>query len=391
MVYWGQHQGVKGMDISRDIAQEIIDEVGGVLGQQLNFFDARGYILASATPERVGSLHEGAAKLIKEGLEELIVYADDEYLGARKGCNLPLMMDKELVGAIGITGEYEQVRKYGQIIKKMTEILLRDHDEQQRKKIEGRIRTRFLDDWIMTEQNLADPGFLQRAQAQDIDVSLPRRVVAMRIVDILRYSDSPTGQETIDTINRRVRQTLGRIPGAIFSKTPSVMLCLLPAQEDEALVQFVQRVFEDILAKYGIPLMAGVDSAGGGEPPSIHHAYQQAMKALQACPAQEGRRILFYDDITYELFLEEVSPGAKKLFVSRVFRGMGEREADEYAALLGTLYEMDGSITKTANAHFIHKNSLQYKLNKLARLTGHDPRSYGSIPLYTLAMLFRKE
>lgn len=379
------------MDISRDIAQEIIEEVGGVLGQQLNFFDAQGYILASATPERVGALHEGAAKLIREGLEELTVYADDEYVGARKGCNLPLVMDKAVVGAIGITGEYEQVRKYGQIIKKMTEILLRDHDEQQRKKIESRIRTRFLDDWIMTEQNLSDPAFLQRAQAQDIDVGLPRRVVVMRIVDITRYSDSPTGQETIDKINRRVRQALGRIPGAIFSKTPSVMICLLPAQDNQGLAQFIGRTFEDVLAKYGIQLMAGADSAKSQEQPSIHHAYQQAMKALQACAAQEGRRILFYDDITYELIVAEISQSTKKLFVNRVFRNLSEKEIDEYAALLNTLYETDGSITRTASAHFIHKNSLQYKLNKLARLTGYDPRSYASIPLYSLAILFRGE
>ena len=59
------------MDISRNMAQEIIDELGGILNQQLNFFDARGYILASAHPERVGSYHAGAARLIREGLDEL--------------------------------------------------------------------------------------------------------------------------------------------------------------------------------------------------------------------------------------------------------------------------------------------------------------------------------
>ena len=92
------------MDISRSMAQEIIDELGGILNQQLNFFDARGYILASAHPERVGSYHAGAARLIREGLDELTVYRDDEYEGARKGCNLPLVMDTAVVGAIGFVG-----------------------------------------------------------------------------------------------------------------------------------------------------------------------------------------------------------------------------------------------------------------------------------------------
>ena len=379
------------MDISRNMAQEIIDELGGILNQQLNFFDARGYILASAHPERVGSYHAGAARLIREGLDELIVYRDDEYEGARQGCNLPLVMDTAVVGAIGITGEYEQVRKYGQIIKKMTEILLRESDEQQRKKIESRIRTRFLDDWIMTDQYPGDPAFLQRARAQEIDITLSRRVAALRIADITRYADSPTGQETIDSINRCVRQALGQVPGAIFSKTASVMILLLPAQDDERMLRFVNRLMQGVMDRFKVRLLAGIDSGADIGHAGVHQAWKKAMKALQACAAQKERQVLFYDDITYELFLDDIGDAAKTLFTQRVFGGIPEEEIGEYAGLVETLYLMDGSISRAAEAHFIHKNTLQYKLNKLTRITGRDPRSYKCVPLYTLAILFMRE
>ncbi len=379
------------MDISRSMAQEIIDELGGILNQQLNFFDARGYILASAHPERVGSYHAGAARLIREGLDELTVYRDDEYEGARKGCNLPLVMDTAVVGAIGITGEYEQVRKYGQIIKKMTEILLRESDEQQRKKVESRIRTRFLDDWIMTDQHPGDPAFLQRARAQEIDITLSRRVAALRIADITRYADSPTGQETIDSINRWVRQALGQVPGAIFAKTASVMILLLPAQDDERLLRFISRLMQGVMDQFRVRLLAGIDSGADTGNAGVHQSWKKAMKALQACAAQKERQILFYDDITYELFLDDIDSAAKALFVQRVFRNIPQEEIGEYAGLVKTLYEMDGSITRAADAHFIHKNTLQYKLNKLTRITGRDPRAYTCVPLYTLAILFRME
>ena len=377
------------MDISRDIAQEVIDELGGILGQQLNFFNAQGYILASADPARAGSFHAGAYRLIKEGLEELIVYRDDEYEGARKGCNLPLVIDTAVVGAIGITGEYDQVRKYGQIIKKMTEILLREHDDQQRRKIESRIRTRFLEDWIMTERFQNDPGFLQRAQAQEIDITLPRRVAALRIADITRYADSPDGQETIDSINRWVRGELSRVPGAIFSKTASEMICLLPAQDDDRTLRFVKRLMQGVTDQFRVPLLAGIDSGDDAGHVSLYQAWKKAMKALQACAASREKQLLFYDDITYELFLDDIDSASRALFVERVFRGLSEEETEEYAALITTLYQMNGSINRTAGAHFIHKNTLQYKLNKLTRITGRDPRSYENVPLYTLAIIFR--
>ena len=115
------------------------------------------------------------------------------------------------------------------------------------------------------------------------------------------------------------------------------------------------------------------------------------MKALQACAAQKERQVLFYDDITYELFLDDISGAAKALFVQRVFGGIPEEEIGEYAGLVKTLYLMDGSISRAADAHFIHKNTLQYKLNKLTRITGRDPRSYKCVPLYSLAILFMRE
>ena len=62
--------------------------------------------------------------MIGEHLDELIIQSDDEYEGTRKGINLPILLDGEIAGVVGITGERDEVVKYGQIIKKMTEILL---------------------------------------------------------------------------------------------------------------------------------------------------------------------------------------------------------------------------------------------------------------------------
>lgn len=241
----------------------------------------------------------------------------------------------------------------------------------------------------MTEQNTADPLFLQRAWAQDIDVGLSRRVVVMRISDIVRYNNDSVGQETIDKVNRQVRSVLSGMTGAIFSKTASVMICLLPMQDKEDIAKFIKSVFEDVYTKYGVRLVAGIDSQFDSARVSIHQAYQKAMKALQACCTNHSKEILFYDDITYELFIEQIDQSTKNLFISRVFGDLSESEIEEVIPLLRTLYETDGSINKTADAHFIHKNTLQYKLNKLTKLTGHDPRAYSAVPLYYLAMLFR--
>ena len=66
---------------------------------------------ASTDPERMDTYHEGAARVIGEHLDELIIQSDDEYEGTRKGINLPILLDGEIAGVVGITGEREDVYK----------------------------------------------------------------------------------------------------------------------------------------------------------------------------------------------------------------------------------------------------------------------------------------
>ena len=64
-------------------------------------------------------------KIIDQQLPELYIDPKDETLTTRTGINLPIRIDDTIVGVVGITGPYEQVFNYGQIVKKMTEILVR--------------------------------------------------------------------------------------------------------------------------------------------------------------------------------------------------------------------------------------------------------------------------
>ena len=50
--------------LSRQGAQAIVEEVGAIVGQHINMMDPEGYVIASTDPERIGTLHEGARKII---------------------------------------------------------------------------------------------------------------------------------------------------------------------------------------------------------------------------------------------------------------------------------------------------------------------------------------
>ncbi|MFR9190725.1 MAG: sugar diacid recognition domain-containing protein, partial [Anaerotruncus massiliensis (ex Togo et al. 2019)] len=190
------------MDISKRNAMQIVNEISGIIGQHVNMMDADGTIIASTDPERMDTYHEGAARVIGEHLDELIIQSDDEYEGTRKGINLPILLDGEIAGVVGITGERDEVVKYGQIIKKMTEILLIENFDKEQKKIDDRIRTRFIDEWLYGDAISQGQAFIQRGARLGIDITLPRRVLVAEIENLRDYSDSPEGQRIIDRVNK---------------------------------------------------------------------------------------------------------------------------------------------------------------------------------------------
>lgn len=124
-----------GLKLSRQGAQSIVEEVGAVVGQNINMMDRGGYVIASTDETRIGSLHEGARKLIGEHLPELYVEAEHATSTSRPGLNLPITHGGSIVGVIGITGLYGEVVGYGQVVKKMVEILIRENAEQDERRM----------------------------------------------------------------------------------------------------------------------------------------------------------------------------------------------------------------------------------------------------------------
>lgn len=372
------------MDISRQNAMQIVVEISSIIQQHVNMMDEHGIIIASTNPERLDTYHEGAARVIQQKLNELIISADGELEGARKGINLPIVLDDAIVGVVGITGEYDEVVKYGQIIKKMTEILLRENLLNQQRKIDDRIRSRFLDEWILDGATITSE-FAERGARLGIDVKQPYRVVVATIADLRRYADDPEGQILIDRINRRVRRAMENA-GGLFAKTATRMICLFPSLSTEQyrLVQFAHNLQNKINEEFSIQLLLGIDSPCL----SVHGGYLQAVKALGACSPVLGRTVCGYEDVNLEIFMDEVSPYSKREFVRRIFRGFSDEEIAVWVRILQVYFAAEGSISKAAEQLFLHKNTLQYKLKKLCDQTGYNPKTPAGGALYYLAIQF---
>jgi carbohydrate diacid regulator len=345
--------------------------------------DESGIIIASTNQERVGTYHAAAHRIITERLSELDIFDDAEYEGSRMGINLPVMQNGNIVGVIGVTGEYREVSKYSQIIKRMTEILLLENYYVEQQKLDDRIRQRFLDDWLFNDRFPYDPAFVERGHRMGIDINIPRRVLTAEIVELQKYSDNVQGQQIIDNVNKIVRMITGEVNNSVFTKTASLMICLVAEDTDEKLRAFAEKIQENVKKMNGIDVSIGIDNPDR----NLTRSYIKAKKALGAAK-NFPRRICFYTDITLETFIDEITLESKREFIQHIFNGYTDSEVEKWIQLLQVYFDTNGSINRTAEQFLIHKNTLQYQLKKLFEQTGRDPRHAVNTALYYLAIQF---
>ena len=66
-------------------AQSIVEEVGAIVGQHINMMDLDGTIIASTDSSRLGTLHQGARRLLGEGLKSFILEKKKKRIHAVRG------------------------------------------------------------------------------------------------------------------------------------------------------------------------------------------------------------------------------------------------------------------------------------------------------------------
>lgn len=371
------------MYISQTAAQSIVEEIGREIHEHINFMDQEGYIVASTDRARLGTLHTGARHIIEEKLPELYITEEMENSTTKKGINLPITIRDEIVGVVGITGDRERVAGYGNIVRRMTEIMVEDSRLKAHKVYDRRVRYRFIEEWIGRSGAFYDRGFVERGGQIGIDIMKPRRGMVIRFVRYSLLSATQEGQRRLEEMEAAVRHYADR-EEILYLREPPRQICLVEACSDEKIRKIAENIQRLLLEKYGERVVIGIDSQDSG---SIH-INQICKEAERAAEAGGLTDIIFYKDLYVELFLRDVTAEAQVEYLNRLFPGTGEEELDAYMKLIEVFIEEEGSLARMSERLYMHKNTIQYKLKKMEALNGRDIRTPVGAAVYYMALQF---
>lgn len=150
-------------ELDRHLAQEIVNRAMAILPYNVNVMDRQGVIIGSGDAERIDSRHEGAQLVLAN---QRVVSLDEQAAaclqGVKPGINLPLLHGGRLVGVLGITGDPEQVRPFAELLRMTAEMLV----EQRVLQAEQHWRGQQQEAWLV---NLLERGYPVANLAEDAE------------------------------------------------------------------------------------------------------------------------------------------------------------------------------------------------------------------------------
>lgn len=112
--------------ITDELAQQIVDSAKAVVGWNVNFIDCQGRIMASTDSGRIGTYHK-AGHVAARTEQVQTVQEDCPEEGVSQGVNYPIIMGRQVLGVVGITGEPAVVGQYGFLLTKICEVFLKEY------------------------------------------------------------------------------------------------------------------------------------------------------------------------------------------------------------------------------------------------------------------------
>lgn len=344
------------LSIKQNIAQQIVEAVKDVSSHDINFINSKGIIFASTNKKRIGDFHEIGLQVIKTG-QTIEVDTDDGFFGTQKGVNIPFVYKGDVSAVIGISGNPDEVRKYAYLAQKITNLILREHElealEQTKKtQLNHVIRSIIFHEYI-------NPQYL-KSFLKKYHTSLTANYYTVIVKLDSRYN--PSNLAMIEQYIYQAFELTGS-PLYTFNYSNEYVLFL----ETEKLSKCFY-IFEQLGKKHAPLLKIGI---GHCEPLSYQYlSYRSAKTALNSLFANESLAV--FDDLDLEILFENLSEDSKKMFLEKTVMSLSEKEQK----LLKIYFSSNMSLKDTSEQLYLHKNTLQYQLDRIGKITGYNPRTF---------------
>jgi carbohydrate diacid regulator len=370
--------------LTPELAGEIADETTRILGHNVLITDENSQVIGSGDVSRVGTVHEASVDVVRSGVAASHDAEEAAALvGVRPGITMPIVLDGEVIGTVGITGSPHEVVRLGQLVQRQTEILLRESMFQRTRVLRENRLNQLVRDIVEFDPQILDEHII-RATAVELGYDLRRQRVA------ILFEVQP-GPESYPSSMRAIGEVFNARTDIVAELAAGRYVVLHhPSDDTEDPRSRARRAAALLRERHGVVVHIGIGESGSGIA-ALTTSCADAKDALRLAGDRGDVEIREISHGRVRQLLESTSAAARTRF-TRSQLAVLSQEID-FAAVKQTLIawcECGFNLVTTAQRLGIHRNTVIYRLDKISRLTARDVREpQVAIALYLACLVDR--
>lgn len=331
--------------ISQPLAQKVVDKIMEDITYNINVMDNKAIIIASGQKERIGTIHQGARTVLKTRKRNIIM-ADTET--EKQGINDPLVVDDQLIGVIGISGVPDEVEPLKNIVNTLFYFLVEQELEISRGHAKEKAISQFWET-VLKPQVSYHQKLQMTAADLGYNLTIPSLIIGVKLAE-----------------NKLTEEMIELLVGQLYIRKKSKNRYFILFQETKELTL---ETFLTSLSKE--PTLVSIVYSSWNY--DIYTSYLQANATLDLMEVlNSNTRVVSQRD--YRLYTAVILH--KNTLYDHETTGRLSHVELELKETLQCYIRNNGQINDTAHELNIHRNTLNYRLNRLTELTKKDPRCF---------------
>ena len=345
------------------LAQDFVEATSLLVGQRtINIMDQKGIIIASTEKHRIGDFHQGAAEVLETGKPVLIKIEDlPRYPGTKEGYNMPIFLNDEIIGVVGIFGCEEEVQSIANLLRVYVTQSFSQFQMTQKQNLEAELRNQLLRLLLFGGESQKEM-IAKLCGMLNLQLEYPIRIVLLyerarerNMKHLLDYSQLIQNLIWKNVLDRR-RDVFG-IQNADY-------VILLGGGESPEMQKRLDKLLHEIEAE-------DVWNAAVSSPCRNLEEISAGMREVSVLRNRKGGTIQNLEEhscrMQYLLGSMTVHEGARTAarMLRRLKEQHGENQAEQLLRTARVYYECGGSVARAAEQLNLHKNTLLYRMKQL--------------------------
>lgn len=396
------------MDLTELIAENIVNKLSALLKKKITVSDLRGDVLASSDLAETGKNYE-ILRQAAESQKETESISDPNQNPLGEGLIIPISYGGQSSGCVYIEDKPEEYKHYRHILTTTIDLLIHQNLVIDNFPYKDKIKDNFVFGLLHRRASVEDPKVREEADLFDINLSRDKVVVIINAQGFWQHlfgenhsASEDEKQTVLSSYKKKIFQVFsqffGRLSGCSVSYFGSdtfiVLVDELYSMEGPEMVDLIRQKSDDfhksIMEQFTHvdQLLIGVGTFYRGREGAIL-AYEEGRRALNlAISIGDIRKVYHIDDLG---MIATLAGGNKKWQDNFVKRLLAKLIAEDY--LLETVevfFDQNMSLTQTSKDLKIHRNTLLYRLDKIKKVTGLDPRKFNDAMELKVALILNK-